>query len=169
MKKPFFTILTLSLMFSCYQGPTVEFDDEKSKAVAGIFDAYMANDMQSIADVYAEDAYAFSNSTDSIPMAENLALVSSHHEMFDNIKCVFGDEGKSTWIETTTYKEQDLTITRAWFLWTGVGKASGVAVEVPTQISYMWGDDNKIERSYLRNDTSAMLKELEVAQSMASE
>ena len=51
-------------MFSCYQGPTVEFDDEKSKAVAAIFDAYMANDMQSIADVYAEDAYVFSNSTD---------------------------------------------------------------------------------------------------------
>ena len=56
MKKTIFTILTFSLMFSCYQGPTVEFDDEKSKAVAGIFDAYMANDMQSVADVYAEDA-----------------------------------------------------------------------------------------------------------------
>ena len=49
MKKSIFTILTLSLMFSCYQGPTVEFDDEKSQAVAAIFDAYMANDMQSIA------------------------------------------------------------------------------------------------------------------------
>ena len=93
-------------MFSCYQGPTVEFDDEKSKAVSGIFDAYMANDMQSIADVYAEAAYAFSNSTDSIPMAENLALVSSHHEMFDNIKCVFGDEGKSAWIEQLHTKKK---------------------------------------------------------------
>ena len=82
---------------------------------------------------------------------------------------VFGDEGKSAWIETTTYKEEDLTITRAWFLWTGVGKASGVAVEVPTQISYMWGDDNRIQRSYLRNDTSAMLKEVEAAQLMMAE
>ena len=169
MKNTFFTIITLSLIFSCYQGPTVEFDDEKSQAVQTIFDAYMANDMQGIADVYAEDAYVFSNSTDSIPIGENLALVASHHEMFDNIKCVFGDEGKSAWIETTTYKEEDLTITRAWFLWTGVGKASGVAVEVPTQISYMWGDDNKIQRSYLRNDTSAMLKEVELAQSMMAE
>ena len=169
MKKLIFTILTFSLIFSCYQGPTVEFDDEKSQAIAKVFDAYMANDMQGIANVYADDAYVFSNSTDSIPIAENLALVASHHEMFDNIKCVFGDQGKSAWIETTTYKEQDLTITRAWFLWTGVGKASGVAVEVPTQISYMWGEDNKIQRSYLRNDTSKMLRELEVAQSMASE
>ena len=39
MKKLIFTTLTLSLMFSCYQGPTVEFDDEKSQAVAAIFDA----------------------------------------------------------------------------------------------------------------------------------
>ena len=85
-------------------------------------------------------------------------------------ECISSKEPLSVpWIETTTYKEQGLTMTRAWFLWTGVGKASGVAVEVPTQISYMWGDDNKIQRSYLRNDTSAMLKELEVAQSMASE
>ena len=60
MKKTIFTILTVSLVFSCYQGPTVEFEDEKSKAVAAIFDAYMANDMQSIADIYADDAYAFS-------------------------------------------------------------------------------------------------------------
>ena len=169
MKHTLITLLAFTFAFSCYQGPTVEFDDEKSQAVAAIFDAYMANDMQGIADVYADDAYVFSNSTDSIPIAENLALVASHHDVFDNIKCVFGDEGKSAWIETTTYKEQGLTMTRAWFLWTGVGKASGVAVEVPTQISYMWGEDNKIQRSYLRNDTSAMLKELEIAQSMASE
>ena len=169
MKHTIITLLAFTFMFSCYQGPTVEFDDEKSQAVAAIFDAYMANDMQGIADVYAEDAYVFANSTDSIPIAENLALVASHHEMFDNIKCVFGDDGRSAWIETTTYKEQDLTMTRAWFIWTGVGKASGVAVAVSTQISYMWGDDNKIQRSFLRNDTSAMLKELEIAQSMASE
>ena len=45
MKNIIFTIATLSLMFSCYQGPTVEFDDEKSQAVQAIFDAYMANDM----------------------------------------------------------------------------------------------------------------------------
>ena len=167
MKHTLITLLAFTFVFSCYQGPTVEFDDEKSQAVAAIFDAYMANDMQGIADVYADDAYVFSNSTDSIPIAENLALVASHHDVFENIKCVFGDEGKSAWIETTTYKEQGLTMTRAWLA--GVGKASGVAVEVPTQISYMWGDDNKIQRSYLRNDTSAMLKELEVAQSMASE
>ena len=167
MKKTIFTILTLSIVFSCYQGPTVEFEDEKSKAILAIFDAYMANDMQGIADVYAEDAYVFSNSTDSIPIAENLALVASHHEMFDNIECVWGDDGRPAWVETTTYEFG--AVTRAFFLWKGVGKASGVAVEVPTQISYMWGKEDRIQRSFLRNDTSAMLKELEVAQSMASE
>ena len=127
----------------------------------------MANDMQGIADVYAEDAYVFSNSTDSIPIAENLALVASHHEMFDNIECVWGDDGRAAWVETTTYEFG--AVTRAFFLWKGVGKASGAAVEVPTQISYMWGKEDRIQRSFLRNDTSAMLKELEVAQSMASE
>ena len=68
MKHTIITLLAFTFMFSCYQGPTVEFDDEKSQAVAAIFDAYMANDMQGIADVYAEDAYVFSNSTDSIPI-----------------------------------------------------------------------------------------------------
>ena len=167
MKKLIFITATLSVLFSCYQGPTVEFEDEKSQAVLTIFDAYMANDMQGIADVYAEDAYVFSNSTDSIPIAENLALVATHHEMFDNIECVWGDDGRAAWVETTTYEFG--AVTRAFFLWKGVGKASGVAVEVPTQISYMWGKEDRIQRSFLRNDTSAMLKELEAAQSMASE
>ena len=167
MKKLIFTILTLFVVSSCYQGPTVEFEDEKSQAVLALFDAYMANDMQAIADVYAEDAYVFSNSTDSIPIAENLALVASHHEMFDNIECVWGDGGRAAWVETTSYEFG--AVTRAFFLWKGVGKASGVAVEVPTQISYMWGKEDRIQRSILRNDTSAMLKELEVAQSMTSE
>ena len=167
MKKLIFITATISVVFSCYQGPTVEFEDEKSQAVLTIFDAYMANDMQGIADVYAEDAYVFSNSTDSIPIAENLALVASHHEMFDNIECVWGDDGRAAWVETTTYESG--AVTRAFFLWKGVGKASGVAVEVPTQISYMWGKEDRIQRSFLRNDTSAMLKELEAAQSMASE
>ena len=167
MKKLIFITATISVVFSCYQGPTVEFEDEKSQAVLTIFDAYMANDMQGIADVYAEDAYVFSNSTDSIPIAENLALVTSHHEMFDNIECVWGDDGRAAWVETTTYEFG--AVTRAFFLWKGVGKASGVAVEVPTQISYMWGKEDRIQRSFLRNDTSAMLKELEAAQSMASE
>ena len=98
MKKLILTTLTLSVVFSCYQGPTVEFEDEKSQAVLAVFDAYMANDMQGIADVYAEDAYVFSNSTDSIPIAENLALVASHHEMFDNIECVWGDDGRAALI-----------------------------------------------------------------------
>ena len=167
MKKLIFTTLILSFVFSCYQGPTVEFEDEKSQAVLAIFDAYMANDMQGIADVYAEDAYVFSNSTDSIPIAENLALVATHHEMFDNIECVWGDDGRAAWVETTTYEFG--AVTRAFFLWKGVGKASGAAVEVPTQISYIWGKEDRIQRSFLRNDTSAMLKELEFAQSMASE
>ena len=71
--------------------------------------------MQGIADVYAEDAYVFSNSTDSIPIAENLALVASHHEMFDNIECVWGDDGRAAWVETTTYEFG--AVTRDFFLW----------------------------------------------------
>ncbi|GIS21488.1 MAG: hypothetical protein CM15mP121_3400 [Bacteroidota bacterium] len=47
--------------------------------------------------------------------------------MFDNIKCVWGDEGRSAWVETTTYEFG--SVSRAFFLWTGVGKASGVAVK----------------------------------------
>ena len=168
MKNIIFTIATLSLMFSCYQGPTVEFDDEKSQAVQAIFDAYMANDMSGIADVYAEDAYVFSNSTDSISIKDNLAVVASHHEMFDNIECVWGNQGRVAWVETVTYPGFG-KVSKAWFRWKGVGKASGKAVEVPTNISYFWGNKDKIQRSFLHNDTSAMVKEVELAQSMAAE
>ena len=48
MKHTLITLLAFTLIFSCYQGPTVEFDDEKSQAVAAIFDAYMANDMRTM-------------------------------------------------------------------------------------------------------------------------
>ena len=168
MKNIIFTIATLSLMFSCYQGPTVEFDDEKSQAVQAIFDAYMANDMSGIADVYAEDAYVFSNSTDSISIKDNLAVVASHHEMFDNIECVWGNQGRVAWVETVTYPGFG-KVSKAWFRWKGVGKASGKAVEVPTNISYFWGNEDKIQRSFLNNDTSAFLKEQEFIQSMKSE
>ena len=88
MKKTLLLILTLTIFLSCEEKATIEFDDPKSMAILGIFDAYMANDMSGIADVYSEDAYVFANSTDSITIKENLAAVASHHEMFDNIECV---------------------------------------------------------------------------------
>ena len=168
MKHTFITLLAFTFMFSCNQAPTIEFDDEKSQAVLGIFEAYMANNMQGIADVYAEDAYVFSNSTDSIPNNENLALVATHHDIFDNIECVWGDDGRSAWVETVTYPGFG-KVSKAWFLWRGVGKASGETIEVPTHISYFWGNEDKIQRSFLHSDTSAMRKEVELSQSMTSE
>ena len=168
MKKIILLITAITLSFSCEEKATVEFDDAKSQAILGIFEAYMANDMDGIADVYAEDAYVFSNSTDSIPIAENLTLVASHHELFDNIECVWGDSGRPAFVETINYPGFG-KVSKAWFLWKGVGKTSGEAIEVPTQISYFWGNEDKIQRSFLRNDTSQMLKEMEAAQSMASE
>ena len=36
MKHTLITLIAFTFMFSCYQGPTVEFDDEKSQAVAAI-------------------------------------------------------------------------------------------------------------------------------------
>ena len=168
MKKLILLITAATVSFGCDEKATIEFDDPKSQAVLGIFEAYMANDMQGIADVYADDAYVFSNSTDSIPIAENLTLVASHHDIFDNIECVWGDGDRSAWVETVTYPGFG-KVSKAWFLWKGVGKASGETIEVPTHISYFWGNEEKIQRSYLRNDTSAMAKEAELAQSMAAQ
>tara|TARA_Y100000766_G_C18810580_1_gene557832 strand:- start:83 stop:589 length:507 start_codon:yes stop_codon:yes gene_type:complete len=168
MRKILLSILTLTLFLSCEEKATIEFDDAKSTAILGIFDAYMANDMSGIADVYAEDAYVFSNSTDSISIKDNLVIVASHHEMFDNIECVWGDQGRSAWVETVTYPGFG-KVSKAWFTWKGVGKASGQAVEVPTNISYFWGNEDKIQRSFLNNDTSAFLKEQEFIQSMTAQ
>ena len=168
MKKLLLLITVITLSFSCADKATIEFDDPKSQAVLGLFEAYMANDMQGIADVYAEEAYVFSNSSDSIAIKDNLAIVASHHEMFDNIECVWGDQGRSAWVETVTYPGFG-KVSKAWFLWKGVGKASGDTITVPTHISYFWGNKDKIQRSFLHNDTSAMVKEVELAQSMAAE
>ena len=168
MKKIILLITAIIVFSSCEEKATIEFDDPKSKAVLGIFEAYMANDMQGIADVYAEDAYVFSNSTDSVPNNENLALVATHHDIFDNIECVWGDDGRSAWVETVTYPGFG-KVSKAWFLWRGVGKASGETIEVPTHISYFWGNEDKIQRSFLHSDTSAMRKEVELSQSMTSE
>ena len=168
MKKTLLSIFIITLFFSCEEKATIEFDDPKSQAVLSIFDAYMANDMSGIADVYAEDAYVFANSTDSITIKENLAAAASHHEMFDNIECVWGDQGRTAFVETVTYPGFG-KVSKAWFLWKGVGKASGIAVEVPTQISYMWGMEDKIQRSFLRNDTAAFQNELEYIQSITTE
>ena len=105
-------------------------------------DAYMAKDMSGIADVYAEDAYVFSNSTDSI-YKDNLAIVVSHHEMFDNIECVWGNQGREQekqLLIQVLEKLPPVSLER-------VGKASGKAAEVPTNISYFRNED-KIQRSF---------------------
>ena len=93
--------------------------------------------------------------------------------MFDNIECVWGNQGRDdkSNVETVTYPgfgklwSPDLGFLEL----KGVGKASGKAVEVPTNISYFWGNEDKIQRSFLNNDTSAFLKEQEFIQSMKSE
>ena len=49
MKKIILLITAITLSFSCEEKATVEFDDAKSQAILGIFEAYMANDMDGIA------------------------------------------------------------------------------------------------------------------------
>ena len=49
MKKLLLLITVITLSFSCADKATIEFDDPKSQAVLGLFEAYMANDMQGIA------------------------------------------------------------------------------------------------------------------------
>ena len=111
---------------------------------------------------------------------ENLVIPNPHLSVYDGGVAPWKGE-KLVWWKDQFVKEagksgfpihqpiNKLTKEQYKQLWKGVGKASGEAIEVPTQISYFWGNEDKIQRSFLRNDTSQMLKEMEAAQSMASE
>ena len=45
------------------------------------------------------------------------------------------------------------------------GKASGKTYEVPTHIVYFWGDDNKIDRASVFNDSASFNEELSFIES----
>ena len=160
MNKYILTLLTVSLFFNCEEKMTVSFDDTKSMTILAAYDSYMSNDTESIEKLYSEDAHVFVNSVDSITIKENMKNLAMHHELFDDIKLTWGDgeNTRTAFVQTSTYPENDVTL--AWFTWNGTGKASGEAYKVPTHVVYVWGDDGKIDRAYLMNDSASFNKEM---------
>ena len=152
-------------MLSCNQGVTVSFDDPKSQAILSVYDSYMENDAAAIESLYAEDAVVYLNSLDSIPIQENVKNLAMHHELFDDISLSWGDgeNERTAFVQTSSYPMTDVTL--AWFTWTGTGKASGKTYQVPTHIVYFWGDDNKIDRASVFNDSASFNEELSFIES----
>ena len=169
MKKTLLSILSIAFIFSCEQGMTVQFDDAKSQAILDAYGSYMSNDMQAIENIYSAEAYVFANSVDSITLKENMKGLSMHHDLFKDINLSWGDgeNQRTAFVQTSTYDPGDITL--AWFTWKGTGKASGNTYEVPTHIVYFWGDDNKIDRATVFNDSASFNEELEYVKSMTTE
>ena len=88
-----------------------------------------------------------------------------HHELFKDIDLTWGDgeNQRTAFVQTSTYPPGDVTL--AWFTWKGTGKASGKTYEVPTHIVYFWGDDNKIDRASVFNDSASFNEELSFIES----
>ena len=160
MKKILLTTLVALVMFSCNQGVSVSFDDEKSQSILSVYDSYMENDMASIESLYAADAIAFVNSVDSIPIQENMKNLTMHHELFDAISLSWGDgeNERTAFVQTSSYPTIDVTL--AWFTWKGTGKASGKTYNVPTHVVYFWGEDGKITSSSVFNDSASFVEEM---------
>ena len=169
MKKTFLSIFAAAAIFSCEQAMTVQFDDPKSQTILNAYDWYMSNDMKSIEGIYSTDAYIFANSVDSITVKENMQGLSMHHDLFEDIDLSWGDgeNQRTAFVQTSTYPENAVTL--AWFTWNGTGKASGEAYKVPTHVVYVWGDDGKIDRAYLMNDSASFNKEMGVVSQMSQE
>ena len=127
------------------------------------------NDMAAIESLYTVDAVVFANSTDSIPIQENMKNLAMHHELFDDINLSWGEgEGERTaFVQTSSYPTLDVTL--AWFVWSGTGKASGKTYNVPTHVVYFWGEDGKIASSSLFNDSASFVEEMEAVTAAASE
>ena len=115
----------------------------------------MSNDTESIEKLYSE-MHMFVNSVDSITI-ENMKNLAMHHELFDDIKLTWGD-GDNT--RTALFKHH-LTlndVTLAWFTWNVPERQAERPIKT-THVVYVWGDDGKIDRAYLMNDSASFNKD----------
>ena len=167
MKKILLSAIAVLALFGCNQGVSVSFDDSKSQSILEVYGSYMDNDMAAIESLYTVDAVVFANSTDSIPIQENMKNLAMHHELFDDINLSWGEGERTAFVQTSSYPTLDVTL--AWLVWSGTGKASGKTYNVPTHVVYFWGEDGKIASSSLFNDSASFVEEMEAVAAVASE
>ncbi len=174
-------LLTLTLIFfvGCNMEPsgmaTVQFNDEKSKAILSHFQNYLNNDMDGLKSLWSPDLKVYGNPTGPVGLEELVGMLEAQHSTFSPIVMTFGEEVENqpiAWVETTDYpatpsNPEAATWSQSWFTWTATSKLSGETITLPAHISFKWGEDGKIAEEYHFYETGPMKAAIEAAMAAA--
>ena len=155
--KKFFLVTTMFSVFitSCSNNqnltPTkeenqvgiIKGDDFRSKAMMKFTDAYVNNDLNSVSDLFTDDAKIMVNDAD-LTFSEMAAGFSSGHNYFDNIR--HEDRGAFT----MHYKEGEVAgniFTHYWYTWKATSKKTEEEISIRGYSWMKWRGD-KVEAVY---------------------
>ncbi|MDC3276698.1 nuclear transport factor 2 family protein [Flavobacteriaceae bacterium] len=118
-------------------------DDFRSKAMMKFTDAYVNNDLNSVSDLFTDDAKIMVNDAD-LKFSEMVAGFSSGHNYFDNIR--HEDRGAFT----MHYKEGEVAgniFTHYWYTWKATSKKTEEEISIRGYSWMKWRGD-KVEAVY---------------------
>ena len=118
-------------------------DDFRSKAMMKFTDAYVNNDLNSVSDLFTDDAKIMVNDAD-LTFSEMSAGFSSGHNYFDNIR----HEDRDAF--TMHYKEGDIAgniFTHYWYTWKATSKKTEEEISIRGYSWMKWRGD-KVEAVY---------------------
>ncbi len=118
-------------------------DDFRSKAMIKFTDAYVNNNLNSVADLFTSDAKIMVNDAD-LTFSEMTAGFSSGHNYFENIR----HEDRDAF--TMHYKEGDIAgniYTHYWYTWKATSKKTGEEISIRGYAWMKWRGD-KVEATY---------------------
>tara|TARA_B100000989_G_C19427134_1_gene421313 strand:+ start:265 stop:789 length:525 start_codon:yes stop_codon:yes gene_type:complete len=168
MKKIILIFIT-TLFIGCdttQNGVLVTFDDEKSNAIRAHYQNYLNNDVEALQSLWSPDLKIYINSTEAAGVEDISAAISAQHEVFENIKMSFGEEGGEdlgVWVQTIDYPAtngyEQSSNSQTWFTWSGKSKISGNEVVVPVFIGFQW-KEGKIVQEWHHYDPTNLNAEM---------
>ena len=168
MKKIILIFIT-ALFIGCDTAPVgvqVTFDDEKSNAIRAHYQNYLNNDVEALQSLWSPDLKIYINSTEAAGVEDISAAITAQHEVFENIKMSFGEEGGEglgVWVQTIDYPASNgyeaSSNSQTWFTWSGKSKISGNEVVVPVFIGFQW-KDGKIVQEWHHYDPTNLNAEM---------
>ena len=118
-------------------------NDFKSKAMIKFTDAYVNNNLNSVSDLFTEDAKIMVNDSD-LTYSQMAAGFSSGHNYFDNIR----HEDRDSF--TMHYKEGEIAgniFTHYWYTWKATSKKTKEEISISGYAWMKWRGD-KVEAMY---------------------
>lgn len=130
--------------------------DFRSKAMIKFTDAYVINDLNSVSDLFTEDAKIMVNDAD-LTFSEMAAGFSNGHNYFDNIR----HEDRDAF--TMHYKEGEIAgniYTHYWYTWKATSKKTEEEISIRGYAWMKWRGD-KVEAMYNAFDPTLYSAQIE--------